>query len=120
MKSTHLETIIQRMSTFTIDLEEILKDISETDFQSLSKGDRSDILKDIENIEILTSKAEALSRKTSREGVPELMANQATKKLDNELENKSENKPAPKKRIPNLMKPAPNNNYTTQPKKKDD
>lgn len=116
MKSTQIEQVLQRMSDFTASLNADLEDIANTDFKSLSKKDRSDFLKDIEHFELLTSKAEAISQKTSREGVPEIVAN----KKDNKLDNKLENKAAPKKRSSNLMKPGLTHTpSTTNPTKKD-
>jgi len=115
MKSTQIEQVLQRMSNFTAALNADLEDIANTDFKSFSKQERADFLKEIEQFELLTSKAEALSQKTSREGVPEIVANQQENKLDNKLENKA----APKKRAVNLMKPGLTNSPSTNPNKKD-
>lgn len=116
MKNTQIEQVLQRMTNFTASLNAELEDITNTDFKNFSKKEREDFLKDIEHFELLTSKAEALSQKTSREGVPELVANKKDNKLDNNLENKA----APKKRSSNLMKPGLTNTpSTTNPNKKD-
>lgn len=115
MKSTQIEQVLQRMSNFTASLNADLEDIANTDFKSFSKKDRAEFLKEIEQFELLTSKAEALSQKTSREGVPEIVANQQENKLDNKLENKA----APKKRSSNLMKPSLTNSPVSNPTKKD-
>jgi len=117
MKNNQLDTIMQKMSEFTSELGNILEEFSDVDFQKFTKAERTDFLNSIEQLELLTSKAEALAKKTSREGIPEIVANQIDKKLDN----KFENKPAPKKRIANLMKPSMNNTYSSnKPTKKEE
>lgn len=115
MKNTQIEEVLQRMSNFTASLTADLEEFSNIDFKSLSKKERSDFLKDIEQFELLTSKAEAISQKTAREGVPEIVANQQ----ENKLEQKLENKAAPKKRASNLMKPSLNNSPATHQNRKD-
>jgi hypothetical protein len=115
MKNTQIEQVLQRMSNFTASLNADLEAIANTDFKNFSKKDRSDFLKEIEHFELLTSKAEAISQKTSRDGVPEIVANQQDNKLDNKLENKA----APKKRASNLMKPGLMNTPSTNQNKKD-
>lgn len=118
MKNTQIEQVLERMSNFTAALSADLEEFSNIDFKSLSKKERSEFLKEIEHFEILTSKAEAISQKTSRDGVPEIVANQQDNKLDNKVENKAENKASPKKRS-NLMKPSLSNTPSTHQNKKD-
>jgi hypothetical protein len=115
MKSTQIEQVLQRMSNFTASLNADLESFSNTDFKSLSVKERNDFLREIEHFEILTSKAEAISQKTSREGVPEIIAN----KEENTLDNKLENQAAPKKRASNLMKPGLTNTPSNNSNKKD-
>lgn len=105
MSSVQLETLIERMSILTEDLNQELGNISDKDFQGMSKSDRADMLKSMEHFEVLLGKMEAISKKTERDAIPEIMAN------ENKSENKLENKQTPKKRISNLMKPTLNNNF---------
>ncbi len=114
MSAVQIESLIERMTLLTKDINENLTSLAGSDFSKMSKSERDNILKEMEHFEVLTSKIEAISKKTEREGVPEIIAN--TNK--NKIEEKLENKPAPKRKINNLMKPTLSNNYQSQNDKK--
>lgn len=114
MNSVRLENLLEKMSVLTQDLNSELVEVESNDFQKMSKSDRNSFLREMEHFEVLLGKADAIAKKTERDALPEIIANQ----VENKQENKLDNQPTPKKRISNLMKPQLSNNFVGSQKDK--
>lgn len=111
-----MEDILQKFSSNTTELLKYLDNMEKSDLTKLNKKDRDILISELERIEEVTGKADSLSAKTKREGVPEMQ-----KDLQNKLENEFKPKPAetPKPKRSNLMKPKLSNSLDINNSKKE-
>lgn len=109
--NNQMELLLKKFSSNTEELLEFILNIEKIGIENLTKVEREQFLKQLEIIEDITGKADTLSNKTKRDGVPELEKNQKTElKLDNKQKQKS--------RISNLMKPSPMHTMTNSENEK--
>lgn len=99
-----MEELLKDFSENTKELLEFMNKLDEIGIDSLTKDERNQFLKQLEIIEDITGKADSISQKTKRDGVPELESEQS-KKIELKIEAKKE--VVKKPRISNLMKPSP-------------
>lgn len=97
-----MESMLEKFSSNTEELLGFITEMEKNGIEKLTNVERSQLLKQLEIIEDITGKAETLSQKTKRDGVPELEKDQKS-----ELKLDVKNKQDKKSRISNLMKPSP-------------
>lgn len=104
-----MEDLLKNFSENTTELLNFMNKIDEMGIENLTREERNQFLKQLEIIEDITGKADTISQKTKRDGVPELESEQSQKiELKSELKKEAVKKP----RISNLMKPSPTLNMS--------
>jgi hypothetical protein len=107
---SNMEEMLKKFSSNTNELLKFLEKLDDVDIEKLSKKDKEILLEQLESIENITGKAESLSLKTKREGVPEIGKNPVAPKEELKIQKRH-----------NLAKPTfnPNSSLTNPTKEKD-
>ena len=111
---SNMEEMLKKFSSNTNELLKFLEQLDNVDIEKLSQKDKDTLIEQLESIENITGKAESLSLKTKRDGVPEIEKSYVAPKEEIKEEIKKQKKS-------NLMKPSfnPNSSITHPTKEKE-